>query len=364
MKFFIDTANLEQIKEAQDLGYAESDSSADVDGHDACRKIAILSSLAYGMHVDFKDIYTEGISSISDIDIKYAKEINGHIKLLATSKKVGDQVLAMVSPMIIKPDNNVLNVVYVKDITQTKELEYTVEYYKDNKLTETKTDKEVVWVNDSDLIAVDFDLINTTDKYIGYSFSHMTPEKVSEEVRTGTTIKIYYEINYYNYEVNYYKDSISKENLIDSIENEAKYQEVIEIEELLNLPEGYTYNGEEVELTIDVENNIVNIVYEKETYEYTVEYYYDGKIDEEKTDILSALYGTEITDVEDKSYGNYIISKTENLPLVIDTEDNIIKVYYVESGIGGDIIEPPKTGNNNYLSVLLILISLLIIKLK
>ncbi len=108
------------LKEAQDLGYAESDPSADVDGHDACRKIAILSSLAYGMHVDFKDIYTEGISSISDIDIKYAKEINGHIKLLATSKKVGDQVLAMVSPMIIKPDNplygvnDVFNAIFVR----------------------------------------------------------------------------------------------------------------------------------------------------------------------------------------------------------------------------------------------------------
>ena len=72
------------LKEAQDLGYAERDPSADVDGHDSCRKIAILSSLAYGMHVDFEDIHTEGISNVSDIDIKYANEIGGKIKLLAT----------------------------------------------------------------------------------------------------------------------------------------------------------------------------------------------------------------------------------------------------------------------------------------
>ena len=98
------------LKEAQDLGYAERDPSADVDGHDACRKIAILSSLAFGMHVDFKDIYTEGIANISDIDIKYAKEIGGHIKLLATSEKIGDQVLAMVAPMIVKPDNPIYSV--------------------------------------------------------------------------------------------------------------------------------------------------------------------------------------------------------------------------------------------------------------
>ncbi len=108
------------LKEAQDLGYAERNPSADVDGHDACRKIAILSSLAYGMHVDFEDIYTEGISNISDIDIKYANEIGGHIKLLATSEKVGEQVLAMVAPMIIKADNplysvnDVFNAIFVR----------------------------------------------------------------------------------------------------------------------------------------------------------------------------------------------------------------------------------------------------------
>ena len=108
------------LKEAQDLGYAERDPSADIEGHDACRKIAILSSLAYGMHVDFEDIYTEGITNISDVDIKYAKEIGGTIKLLATSEKIGDQVLAMVAPMIINPDNplysvnDVFNAIFVR----------------------------------------------------------------------------------------------------------------------------------------------------------------------------------------------------------------------------------------------------------
>ena len=108
------------LKEAQDLGYAERDPSADIHGHDSCRKIAILSSLAYGMHVDFEDIYTEGISNISDVDIKYAEEIGGSIKLLATSEKKGDKVLAMVAPMIIKPENplfsvnDVFNAIFVR----------------------------------------------------------------------------------------------------------------------------------------------------------------------------------------------------------------------------------------------------------
>lgn len=108
------------LKEAQDLGYAERDPSADVEGHDACRKIAILSSLAYGMHVDFEDIYTEGITNITSVDIEYAQEMGGHIKLLATSEKIGNQVLAMVTPMIISPDNplysvnDVFNAIFVK----------------------------------------------------------------------------------------------------------------------------------------------------------------------------------------------------------------------------------------------------------
>jgi homoserine dehydrogenase len=108
------------LKEAQDMGYAERNPQADVEGYDACRKIAILSSLAFGMQVDFEDIYTEGISGISDIDVLYANEMGASIKLLATSKKVDDQVYAMVAPMLIKPShplfsvNGVFNGIFVR----------------------------------------------------------------------------------------------------------------------------------------------------------------------------------------------------------------------------------------------------------
>lgn len=99
------------LKDAQDLGYAERDPSADVEGHDACRKIAILSSLAYGMQVDFEDIYTEGISDITDIDIKYAKALNASIKLFATSIRDEDEsVFAMVAPVMIKANHPLYSV--------------------------------------------------------------------------------------------------------------------------------------------------------------------------------------------------------------------------------------------------------------
>ena len=89
------------LKQAQELGYAEKDPTADVEGYDACRKIAILTSLAYGQQVDYQDIYTEGITKITAEDFEYAKKINAAIKIFGTSKKVGDNVYAMVAPQMV-----------------------------------------------------------------------------------------------------------------------------------------------------------------------------------------------------------------------------------------------------------------------
>lgn len=93
------------LKEAQELGYAERNPEADVEGYDACRKIAILSSLAFGMHVDYEDIYTEGITKITEKDMEYAKKLDLDIKLLATSKKIGNKVYAMVAPMLVNREH-------------------------------------------------------------------------------------------------------------------------------------------------------------------------------------------------------------------------------------------------------------------
>ena len=108
------------LKEAQALGYAERNPEADVEGYDAGRKLAILTSLAYGMQVDYEDIYMEGITKITDIDFKYAKVLNAEIKLLATEKKNGENIYAMVTPKMIRDNNplfsvrGVLNSILVK----------------------------------------------------------------------------------------------------------------------------------------------------------------------------------------------------------------------------------------------------------
>lgn len=101
---------VEVLKEAQELGYAEKDPTADVEGYDACRKIAILTSLAYGQQVDYEDIYTEGITKITAEDFKYAKALDAVIKIFGSSRKEGDKLYAMVAPQMIRNDNPLYSV--------------------------------------------------------------------------------------------------------------------------------------------------------------------------------------------------------------------------------------------------------------
>lgn len=114
------------LKKAQELGYAERNPEADVEGYDACRKIAILSCLMTGKTVDFGEVYTEGITKITPEDFSYAKKMNMTIKLLAMSRldTSGEEeneagCLAAVAPYLVSRDNplagvnDVFNAVFV-----------------------------------------------------------------------------------------------------------------------------------------------------------------------------------------------------------------------------------------------------------
>lgn len=98
------------LKLAQEKGYAERNPEADVEGYDACRKIAILTSLVCGKQVDYEDIYTEGIAKITGTDIQYAKALSGAIKLLGTSKWIDGKIYSMVAPFIIGGEHPLRNV--------------------------------------------------------------------------------------------------------------------------------------------------------------------------------------------------------------------------------------------------------------
>ncbi|MCI8723878.1 MAG: homoserine dehydrogenase [Ruminococcus sp.] len=119
-KMFYEGSDYDDVlREAQEKGYAERNPEADVEGYDACRKIAILSSLISGQQVDFEDIYTEGITKISKEDMMYAKAMGMTIKLLATSKRQGDLLQAMVAPYLLRKEhplysvNDVFNAIFV-----------------------------------------------------------------------------------------------------------------------------------------------------------------------------------------------------------------------------------------------------------
>ena len=111
-KMFYEGADYDTVlKEAQANGYAERNPEADVEGYDACRKIAILSSLISGQQVDFEDIYCEGITEITVEDMKYAKAMGTTIKLLASSKRyAGNRLHAIVAPCMLYPEHPLYNV--------------------------------------------------------------------------------------------------------------------------------------------------------------------------------------------------------------------------------------------------------------
>lgn len=100
----------EVLKDAQEKGYAERNPEADVEGYDACRKIAILSSLAFGKTVDFEKIYTEGITKITTEDFAYAKKLGSTIKLFGMSKAVDGKYFAMVCPCMIFAEHPLFSV--------------------------------------------------------------------------------------------------------------------------------------------------------------------------------------------------------------------------------------------------------------
>ena len=108
------------LKEAQDLGYAERNPEADVEGHDTCRKIAILTAMATGKEVNYEDIPTEGITKITDVDFKYAEKLGRSVKLFGSSRIEGDKVTAFVAPVMVGPEhplyavNDVYNGIVIK----------------------------------------------------------------------------------------------------------------------------------------------------------------------------------------------------------------------------------------------------------
>ena len=110
----------EVLKEAQALGYAETDPTGDVEGFDASYKIALLASIVFNSRIDIKDIYKEGITKITAKDMANACDLGYKIKLIALARRVGESVDVRVHPMLVSENstlasiNNVTNAVLLK----------------------------------------------------------------------------------------------------------------------------------------------------------------------------------------------------------------------------------------------------------
>ena len=98
------------LTEAQTRGYAEADPTLDVEGIDTAHKIAILTALAYGMEINLPEVYIEGITRITPLDVEFAEHFGYRIKLLAISKNHGDKIEARVHPTMIPFGNLLSNV--------------------------------------------------------------------------------------------------------------------------------------------------------------------------------------------------------------------------------------------------------------
>lgn len=333
------------------------------------------NSYDYEVHYFFNG--NEDESLIERKSAKYNDVINTYTDKVKTGYKLEKTENL---PLTIGVENNIINVYYVTDNTQTKELSYTVEYYKNGKKVENDTQVEVVTVHvlQPNTLQVNQDKINTENKYVGYKLEKTSPETIPGEINNGGIIKVYYilddgQTKTLTYTVNYYKDG----NLVkEDTETIYETKQVLESDTLtvkseeINIKDkyvGYKFVKTNPELIPEVIKNkgVIDVYYEKDTFTYEVRYYFNRVLDESLTEKGTALFGDKITSYTDKVKEDYTLETVENLPLVIseDESKNIINVYYKIDGQGViepiEPIEPPHTSANNSIYALILLVNAL-----
>ena len=237
-------------------------------------------------------------------------------------------------------NENIVNIVYTK-----KNYNYEVRYYLDSlEGTHLGTVADTGVINEQ--IIVNEELKLSDDKAIGYAYNGINLDFTIEDTTELIIVNVIYNKVKYNWQVNYYKDSIANDTYLGSDNGTAYYNDVINVEEekFLSGLTGYEYTDGEKTITISTNNNenIINIVYTKKDYEYTVKYYFDGV---ESIPTLSkggySVYGSVLyasaynlteKEIEDNNLENYILSPVNPYnpeSIVINTENNLINIYYV-----------------------------------
>ena len=234
-------------------------------------------------------------------------------------------------PLTITTDasKNVIKVYYVKDASQTKNITYTVKYFKDGVEVTADEQKETkpIWVNDTKA-PVEKSAINTTDKYEGFSFDADTTGVIPDTIGNDGVIRVYYVSNEYEYTVEYYFDDVIDNSKTDTFK--AKYNTQVNTYADKKEP-GYKFERATAPITIttDASKNVIRVYYVKDWFKYTINYYYDGVIDKSATINDKAAFGTTIK-YTDKVQPGFKFVKADGSPLVISINEaaNVINVYY------------------------------------
>lgn len=158
----------------------------------------------------------------------------------------------------------------------------------------------------------------------------------------------------YDYVINYYKDSVDKENLIETIRGRDIFGKEINVDISYKVPDGYKYLGDELLFKIDKSDNEINVIYSKRgNLSYCINYFYDGIVAINNTDCFYGQpFGKEVTSFVDKPKDGYVFDRFDSIT-VLDIEENIMNVYYKSASI--EDIEPPNTSitYNNIISNLI-----------
>ena len=282
-------------------------------------------------------------------------------------------------PLVIstKESDNVIIANYKK----RTDIKYTVNYFYQNLDDDdyTKEDTKTYEATFKELVTENTEEENKSLKDLGakegFTFSKTDPANgieitviASEDEKDVNVINLYYDRDMHSYEVHYFYDNVEDEDAIES--DTVKFGTVIEEYED-KVIDGYVLDkaeGTPLTVSSDDKNNIINVYYViRNDLSYTVEYYFDNKIDEDLTEkVENQTFNTVIEEYEDKAKGGYIFDKVEGTPLTIGTniEENVIKVYYKKAP-KEEAIEIPQTGvelttrNRNNYNVLIILFNLI-----
>lgn len=219
------------------------------------------------------------------------------------------------------PLENVIKIYYVKD-----QFDYTVEYYYDGVKDNSKTDTFTATFKDI--------ITKYEDKNIpGYTLQKTSKVPLTiSHVISDNIIKIFYVKDQFEYTVEYYYDGVKDDTATEYAESIygnkirtylSKANIGYRLDTTQNLP---------LTITENEEKNVIKIYYVKADFDYIIEYYYDGKRDDTKTEfVVGGVYDDEIKEYPDKNIAGYKLQRTSNFPLTLSEkeEENVIRIYYV-----------------------------------